>query len=63
MPEVDIPEHIASNPLMKVLHKQAKALWRDFDTMDEEVLAKKTPKKGMDTMQAVPADDDEEDDE
>lgn len=33
--EVEIPSHLKSNPLMKILHKQAKALWREMDNMDD----------------------------
>lgn len=31
MPEVIIPKHLQKNTLMRVLHKQAKVLWREMD--------------------------------
>ncbi|KAF2170617.1 hypothetical protein M409DRAFT_51625 [Zasmidium cellare ATCC 36951] len=37
MPEVTIPEHLQSDPLMLALHKQAKALWRDLDSSEDSV--------------------------
>lgn len=36
-PEVNIPEHLQNDPLMRILHKQAKALWRDFDSLEEDL--------------------------
>lgn len=42
IPQVQIPDHLASNPLMRILHKQAIALWKDMDnTNDPEAGQKK----------------------
>ena len=49
MPSVEIPESLKSNPLMRVLHKQAIALWKDMDnTKDEEAGVKKFSSKSED---------------
>jgi hypothetical protein len=48
-PTVDIPEQLRSNPLMRILHKQALALWKDMDnTKDEEAGVKKGTKEDDD---------------
>ena len=55
---VHIPEDLKSNPLMRVLHKQSIALWKDMDnTKDEEAGVKKGGAKKDDD------DDDEKDDD
>lgn len=36
MPEVEIPEHLADNPLMRILHKQTRALWKEMDNTDND---------------------------
>ena len=55
MPTVEIPERLQSNPLMRILRKQAHALWKDMDnSADEEAGVKKG---------AEDDDDDDDDDE
>ena len=36
IPEVEIPENLKSNALMRVLHKQAIALWKDMDNTEDK---------------------------
>ncbi|KAF2158619.1 hypothetical protein M409DRAFT_71559 [Zasmidium cellare ATCC 36951] len=36
MPEVEIPDHLKENSLMRILHKQTKALWREMDNTDSD---------------------------
>lgn len=41
MPEVEVPEHLQENSLMKILKKQTKALFREMDnTEDDEIHAR-----------------------
>jgi AAA+ superfamily predicted ATPase len=48
-PRVDIPEGLKSNPLMRVLHKQSIALWKDMDnTNDPEAGVKAEASEGKD---------------
>ena len=44
IPEVIIPEHLQANTLMRVLHKQAKVLWREMDNTADDINEK--PKVG-----------------
>ncbi|EME44520.1 hypothetical protein DOTSEDRAFT_72104 [Dothistroma septosporum NZE10] len=37
MPEVAIPENLQTNPLMRILHKQTKALWQEMDNTADEI--------------------------
>lgn len=34
MPEVEIPQHLEHNSLMRILYKQAKALWKEMDSSE-----------------------------
>ncbi|KAK4496434.1 hypothetical protein PRZ48_012414 [Zasmidium cellare] len=36
MPEVEIPDHLKENSLMRILHKQTKVLWREMDNTDAD---------------------------
>lgn len=45
-PKVDIPEHLQSNPLMRVLHKQCIALWKDMDNANDPEAGEKKGEDG-----------------
>lgn len=36
MPDVEIPDHLKDNSLMRILHKQTKALWKEMDNTDTD---------------------------
>lgn len=49
MAEVSIPEHLQENTLLRVLHKQAKVLWREMDnSSDDEKVGKAEESDGHD---------------
>jgi transitional endoplasmic reticulum ATPase len=48
MPKVEIPEHLKTNPLMRILQKQCAALWKDMDTANDPEAGVKKPKQGGD---------------
>ncbi|UJO24658.1 uncharacterized protein CLAFUR5_13631 [Fulvia fulva] len=37
MPDATIPEHLQPNSLMRILHKQTKALWQEMDNTADEI--------------------------
>ena len=43
MPEVEISKHLLANPLMRILQKQALALWKDMDNSKDEEIGPKIP--------------------
>jgi len=45
MPEVEIPEHLQGNELLKVLLKEAKLLWDQMDSSEEEAKKESSKKK------------------
>lgn len=60
-PTVEIPQHLQSNPLMRILQKQALALWKDMDnSKDEEAGVKKGAKKKQHDEDASEGPSDEE---
>ncbi len=61
MPTVEIPEALKANPLMRILHKQAVALWKDMDnSKDEEAGVKKVAAEPETAMRARPFKADED---
>lgn len=53
IPEVEIPEHLKENSLMKILHKQTKVLWREMDNTDNDEIHGRSKIGGSDVVRRV----------